>query len=107
MDAQMHVGQPEGDGDLFRLSPFAHQSGEALPAGHLVGVEPGDILDEGDFKSSGIVAGLDDGAGQWLGLAHLLGHLTCGMEAPPARNDLIIVRDAIGPNNERHEHRAP
>src|SRR3546814_5379192 len=57
-------GDAEGRADVGDFATFLRQPGESFPAGHLVGREPRDILDQRRLDRGGIVAILQDGAGR-------------------------------------------
>lgn len=63
--------QREGVGDLLGRAALADQPDEALPTRHLVGVEPRHVLDQRGLDGGGIVAGLEDRAGEEEGLGIL------------------------------------
>ena len=60
----LKAGQTEGQADVLDASPFADEAGEGFAAVHLVGIEAGDILDQGGFQRRRIVPGFDHRAGQ-------------------------------------------
>ena len=62
-------GRPKVAAISSGVRPSLDQPGEGLPPGHLVGVEPRDILDQRRLDGGGIVAVFEDRAGQRLGLA--------------------------------------
>src|SRR3546814_7566055 len=89
------VGQPEGLADLFGRPPFLlHEPGEGLPLGNLVGIEPGDIIDQRSFQRGRIVDVLHDREGPRIGLSTLL----CGdlrdMKATRSGDDLECLQAA-------------
>ena len=47
--------QAEGGREIVDATPLPDQGGEGFPAGHLVGIKPGDILDQRGFQRCGIV----------------------------------------------------
>src|SRR3546814_8396110 len=59
-------GDAEGRRNIGDLAAFLDQPREAFPARHLVGREPRDILDQRCLDGGGIVAMLENGAGQGI-----------------------------------------
>jgi hypothetical protein len=57
------VRKPERRGDVGGRAAFAGKAHEGFPLGDLVGVEPGEVLDEGGLDGGVIVAVVDDRAG--------------------------------------------
>ena len=59
----LQLCEAESGRDMLGGSAFAHQPGEAFPAGHFIGIEPGDILDQRRFERRRVVASLHHRAG--------------------------------------------
>lgn len=58
------VGEAKGRGDLRRFAALLDQPGEGFPLRDLIGIEPGDFLDERCLDGSGIVTAIEDRARQ-------------------------------------------
>src|SRR5690606_34419986 len=92
--------------DLLGGASLSDQTGEGLPLAHLVGDEPGDVLDQRGFERGGGVAGLQDGARKPVDRAALLEYGARGEVAAPARDDLEGFAFAGGSDEKRHEDAA-
>ncbi len=107
--ADLHVGEVEGLADLVGRAAFLlDQPGEGHPLRDLVGVEPGEVLDQRGFERGGVVAGLHDRAGQRAVIDAIGQDEAVGGPAPRARDDLGLVGRAalIGPNDQGNDHAA-
>ena len=87
-----------GDG-LARLG-HAHKG---LVLGHLVGIKPGEVFEQGGFQRRRVVARLHDGAGQRLDGAADLGQGLGREVAPPPGDDFEALAIALGPHQQRHQ----
>src|SRR3546814_10630755 len=95
------VGKPEGGGNIGHVAALLHQPGERLPLRHFVGVQPSEVFDHRRLDGGGVVGFGEDAARQWFGLARLLRDDPRGMEAPRARDDLIVAVLTIGTHQQR------
>ena len=71
---------------------------------HLVGIEPGHVLDDRGLDGGGVVARRQHAAGQGFDLASLLFDRPGREVAPPAGDDLVAL--AVGADEERHQNAA-
>src|SRR3546814_1934071 len=90
-------GDAEGRRNIGDLAAFLDQPREAFPARHLVGREPRDILDQRCLDGGGIVAMLENGAGQGIArtIAAFVGDNLGSGETPRTRDDFIGIGTAI------------
>src|SRR3546814_2747044 len=81
---------------------------EAFPSRHLVWREPRDILDQRCLDGGGIVAMLENGAGQGIArtIAAFVGDNLGSGETPRTRDDFIGIGTAIRAHDQRHKNAA-
>ncbi len=104
------IGQAERVGDIADRATFANQPGERLPLRRLVGIEPRHVLDQRRLDRVGIVARIEDRAGQRFAVAAIRPALISddggGGEAARARDDLETAGRAILAYDHRLYHAA-
>jgi hypothetical protein len=66
------LGDAERPGNLRDAAPFLNQPGKGLPLRNLIGIEPGNVLDQRGFERRCVVSRLHDGAGQRFDLARFI-----------------------------------
>ncbi len=105
-EALLHhrLGEAEGGGDLGDGAAGPEEPGEGLVLGHLIGIEPGHVLDHRGLDGGGVIAGRQHAAGRGLELAGLMLDRPGREVAPLSGDDLVAL--AVRPDQERHQDAA-
>ena len=90
-------GLAVGGGQILGRAAFADQLHEGFPASHLIGRQPGHVLDQRDFQGGGVIARFEDADGDRIDVDPLARH-GLGGEAPPTPGhhlEMLGDQDAV------------